>query len=80
MKQNIAIALSCGSAAIPPEYEKAACSLAARYVTSFSLSGLYRMDYEIVYNRTCNRMKRFRLFFAFSAGNYVLSNGTGPHT
>lgn len=54
MKQSISIALSCGTAAIPPEYEKAACSLAARYVTSFSLSGLYRMDYEIVYNRTCN--------------------------
>jgi len=54
MKQNISIALSCGPAAIPPEYEKAACSLAARYVTSFSLSGLYSMDSELVYNRTCN--------------------------
>lgn len=54
MKDTISTTLLCGPAAIPPEYEKAACNLAARYVTNYSLSGLYKMDYDIVYNRVCN--------------------------
>ena len=54
MNNTIATTLLCGPAAIPPEYEKPVCSLAARYVTGFSLSGLYKMDFDITYNRACN--------------------------
>lgn len=52
MNNTIATTLLCGPAAIPPEYEKPVCSLAARYVTGFSLSGLYKMDFNI----TCNEL------------------------
>lgn len=57
MNNTIATTLLCDPAAILPEYEKPVCSLAARYVTGFSLSGLYKMDFDITYNRACNLVK-----------------------
>lgn len=57
MKQTISQALLCNPAVIPAEYEKAAYSLAARYVTDNSLSGLYKIDFDIVYNHICNLVR-----------------------
>lgn len=57
MKETISNTLLCNPTAIPAEYEKAASSLAARYVTDNSLSGLYRLDYDIVYNHICNLVR-----------------------
>ena len=50
----IAAMLHCNPATIPSEYEKPAKSFATRYTSIYSLSGFYKMDYDIVYNRTCN--------------------------
>lgn len=50
----IATQLHCTPMLIPVEYKEKAASLAAKYVKDFSLSGLYAMDYNIVYNRVCN--------------------------
>lgn len=57
MKRTISQTLLCNPAAIPAEYEKAAYSLAARYVTDNSLSGLYKIDFDIVYNHICNLVR-----------------------
>ena len=57
MKHNISDALLCNPTTIPAEYEKAAYSLAARYVTDNSLSGLYKVDFDIVYNHVCNLIR-----------------------
>ena len=53
-KNLIATQLHCSSASIPAEYMDRAKHLASSYVKDFSLSGLYAMDYTIVYNRVCN--------------------------
>lgn len=71
MKQTISTALLCNPAAIPAEYEKAAYSLAARYVTDNSLSGLYKIDFDIVYNHVCNLvLKNLENNPEFSADNF----------
>lgn len=49
----IATHLHCSATSIPAEYRDKAMSFATRYRKSYSLSGLYRMDYDIVYNRVC---------------------------
>lgn len=51
---SIAARLHCTPVSIPKEYEGRARDLAATYVKKFSLSGLYVLDYSIVYNRVCN--------------------------
>ncbi len=51
---SIAARLHCAPISIPKEYEGRARDLAATYVKKFSLSGLYVLDYSIVYNRVCN--------------------------
>lgn len=52
--KTIATILHCSQMPIPVEFEEKATNLAAKYVKDFSLSGLYVMDYNIVYNRVCN--------------------------
>lgn len=51
---SIATRLHCSAMPIPVEFKDRAMAFASKYVNSFSLSGLYRMDYNIVYNRICN--------------------------
>lgn len=50
---SIATRLQCAPKPIPVEFEGKATHLASTYV-KYSLSGLYAMDYDIVYNRVCN--------------------------
>lgn len=51
---SIATCLHCSPMSIPKDYEQKAMNLAAKYVKDFSLSGLYKMNLNIVYNRVCN--------------------------
>lgn len=51
---SIATRLHCSPMPIPVEFEDKTKHLAGKYVRDFSLSGLYAMDYNIVYNRVCN--------------------------
>ena len=55
LKPNVlAEMLRCNPVTIPVEFQKVAKGLAAKYVHLYSLSGLLRMEYPIVYNRVCN--------------------------
>ncbi len=53
-RQSIASTLRCNSAPIPVEFKEKASSLAIRYQKTFSMTGLYLMDFNIVYARVCN--------------------------
>lgn len=55
---SIAHRLNCASAQIPEAYEKLAATLSKSYIAKNSLSGLYRMDSKIVYNRVCNLVNK----------------------
>ncbi|MDD7177664.1 MAG: hypothetical protein SPG09_03800 [Lachnospiraceae bacterium] len=53
-RKSIATALRCNPTPIPVEFTDHAKSTALRYQKSFSLTGLYVMDYDTVYARACN--------------------------
>lgn len=55
---SIAHRLNCASTQIPEAYEKLAAALSKSYIAKNSLSGLYRMDSNIVYNRVCNLVNK----------------------
>lgn len=52
--KKIAPLLHCTPTSIPEEYKGKVICLAKNYVKYHSLSGLYKMNYQIVYNRACN--------------------------
>ena len=55
---SIATRLHCSTMPIPVEFKDKALALTARYVKTFSLSGLYKMNYDIVYNRVCSLVNK----------------------
>lgn len=57
-RKPIASLLHCSPVSIPKEFNDFAISLAAIYVKHNSLSGLYKMNYDIVYNRVCNLINK----------------------
>lgn len=55
---TLATRLHCSPMPIPVEYRDKAAALTTRYVRNNSLSGVYRMDQGIVYNRVCHLVNR----------------------
>ena len=54
----LAARLHCSLMPIPVEYKDRASALTSKYVRNNSLSGEYRMDSGIVYNRICHMINR----------------------
>lgn len=68
---SIATRLHCCSTSIPVEFKDKAVTLATKYVKDFSLTGLYSMNRDIVYNRVCNLINKHRSSVPdFSASNF----------
>lgn len=51
--EKIASLLNCSSTEIPPEYKDKAVSLSTKFINQYNLTGLYNLQFEIVYNHVC---------------------------
>ena len=57
-QKSIAILLNCASTDIPYEYEDKAIALTSRFIKMYSLTGLFDLDYSIIYNHICFHIKQ----------------------
>lgn len=51
--EKIATLLNCSSTEIPPVYKDKAVSLSTKFINQYNLTGLYNLQFEIVYNHVC---------------------------